>query len=161
MRLPLSKRSRLFRLSYLVATVALLGYAGFLLYDGIATGFAEGLSFQRAVNLVALLAAALFEVGILLFIIRSLRTGQTLLMKHLVFKADGTPYRLGILLSVCAALPLLLCGIMLVSGAWLSFMEASLRQFVGTAALIAGVNLLFVFLFFVTFHHESGTFEII
>ena len=161
MRLSLHTRSRLFRWSYLTANGLLLAYGVYLLVAGILTGFREGLQFRQTVNLVALLAACLFEVGILLFIVRSLRTGMTLLMKHLVFKRDGTPYRLGIGLSLLGAVPLLLCGVMLLSGVWLSAMEASMRRFVGFSALLAGVNLLFVFLFFVTFHHESGTFEII
>lgn len=56
---------------------------------------------------------------------------------------------------------MLLCGIMVTRGGWLGAMETSMRHFVGFSALIAGVNLLFVFLFFVTFRHEPGTFEII
>lgn len=161
MRLLVHTRSRLFRWSYLIVNGLLLCWGVYLLASGLKIGLEEGVRFRQTVNLVALLAACLFEVGILLFIVRSLRTGTTLLMKHLVFKNDGTPYRLGILLALPGALSMLLSGIMVTWGGWLGAMEASMRQFVGFSALIAGVNLLFVFLFFVTFRHESGTFEII
>lgn len=161
MSLPLSKRIKSFRLCYLSATLLTLLFTLLLIALSIQRGIEEGLRFKDAVRLFALTALLLFQGGIVSFIIRSLRCGQTLLMKHLVFKGDGSPYPFGIALAASVCLATLCLAILLFSSLLLPAMELFSRLFVGGCLLSVGMQLLFVCLYFVCFRYEAGSFTII
>lgn len=155
---------KLFRIIYLLVSLALCVFTTYLLLNGIFTNLHSELQFKSVVNLFALLFALLFEISIVLFIIRSMRS-QTLLMKNLVFKPDGTPYRLGIWLVSVNGFVLSTIGIFFLCNAYLFGLLPKMAQesqlFIADVMLIFGVNLDFTFAYFLLFRHESGTFELI
>ena len=97
MKASASMKIRVFRAIYLTISALVLCFTVYNLVRNILSGIHASLSFKEMVNIFALLFALLFEFSIVLFIIRSMRS-QTLLMKHLVFKPDGTPFKLGVIL---------------------------------------------------------------
>ena len=159
-----SGKIKVFRIVYLISSILILGFTGYIFTDGVISAVHNSLSFKKAVNLIALLLALLFEFGIILFIIRSLRS-QTLLMKHLVFKADGTPFKLGVYLTAFGGLALTAVAVIAFSSAYgydfLKPMEKSMQLFIGDVTLIFGANLLFTVIYFFVFRHDSGIFEMI
>lgn len=164
MRVNTFTKIKIFRIFYLVISLALCAYTTFLLLSGIISNLHGALEFKDTVNLFALLFALLFECGIVMFIIRSMRS-QTLLMKNLVFKQDGTPYRLGVVLVSVGGIVLSIVGILLLCSAyfWHLFpgMEKDMQLFIADVALIFGINLDFTLGYFLCFRHESGTFLLI
>ncbi len=154
-------RLKAFRISYLLVSLALAGGCIWLLGSEIVKGFREGLSFHAAVGLFGLVAVLLFESGILSFIVRSLRSGQTLMLKHLVFKADGTPYIFGLVLAAVGTALTLGFGLLILFAGILPTLEHSPRMLIGDILVTLGTNLLFSVLYFFTFRHESGTFQLI
>lgn len=154
----------IFRIVYLVLSLAVCALTGYLLVDSIVSHLHRALDFKSTVNLFALLLALLFEAGIVMFIFRSMRS-QTLLMKHLVFKADGTPYRPGVLSTALggAAMTAIAVFFFLSAGvpSLLPEMERDMRLFIADVALIFALNLDATFAYFLLFRHESGTFALI
>lgn len=154
-----------YRLSYLLVSVILCILLSVQLIGGIAEGFSDNTDFLNIVNLFSILFALLFEVSVVLFIIRSLRSHQTLLIQSLVFNRDGTPFRSGLIavsagggiLTVLAAV-LLIC---VYSGTLLFGLDRLTLLFIADVALIFAVNLDFTFLYFLLFRHEAGAFALI
>lgn len=155
---------KLFRIVYLIVSLVLCLYTAFLLIAGVVAGVRGEPDFKAIVNLFALLFALLFEVSIVLFIIRSMRS-QTLLMKNLVFKPDGTPYRLGVGLVSGGAIVLTALGIFFLCSAYgwnvLPKMKQDMQLFIADVMLIFGINLDFTLAYFLLFRHESGTFQLL
>ncbi len=165
MALYTSSKTKAFRLVYLMLSLAVCFYTAFLLAQNIISGIQNTLTFRDVVNMFALLFALLLETSIVLFIIRSLRSGLTILMKHLVFKSDGAPYRFGVIL--CAIGGIVFTGLSIfvfVSAYGTDYLNPILPQmqrFIADITMIFGVNLVFTFVYFLLFRHESGTFRII
>lgn len=154
-----------YRLAYLLVSLALCGYLIYQLIAGVILNFIGNADFQDIINLFSLLFTLLFETSIVLFIIRSLRSHQTLLMKNLVFNRDGTPYKAGLsvicvggILLTVAAIALLLCAY---SGTLLFKLDQQTLLFIADVTLIFGVNLDFTLLYFILFRHEAGAFALI
>lgn len=85
-------------------------------------------------------------------------------MKNLVFKNDGRPYLPGILIVLAGIMITAALTIVFVISAYFHtivklFVRA--QYFIVSVGLILFVNLLFTEIYFLTFRHESGTFEII
>ena len=139
----------------------MVAFTIFLIVTNIIDGINNGLQFDKALDLFTFVALGLFESGIISFIIRSLRGGQTLLIKHLVFKRDGTPYIFGIVLVAVGALLTLVLGILLATKVMAPSMVLSSRMLVIDILFTVFVNLFFVDLYAWVFRHESGTFQII
>lgn len=158
-----SKKNVIFKSCYLAISCLVVIYIVYLLADYIAFGFREGLSFDDCVILISSVISALFEGSIAGFIVRSYRA-PTILMKNLVFKQDGTPYKPGIaLVSVGCALALAVAILFTVSGYGVSIIEipARAQRFICSVGWMLFVNFLFTDLYCVTYRHESGTFAII
>lgn len=156
-------KAMVFKIIYLVATIAVICFAIYLLIDYIVYGFKYQLDLDDCFVLVASTVSVLFEGSIAGFIVRSFRA-PTILMKNLVFKDDGRPYPIGILLVLVGALlSCALAVVFLVSAYGSSIINIALRiqRFIASVGLILFVNLLFTDIYFVTFRHESGTFTII
>lgn len=164
MRTSASVKIRVFRAVYLSISVLILCYTVYHLAQNILSGIHNSMTFKEMVNIFALLFALLFEFSIVLFIVSSMRS-QTLLMKHLVFKPDGTPYKLGVVLVTVGGILLSsLAAVMFASafgGNFLAPMEKKMQLFIANVMLIFGTNLLFTLFYFITFRHESGMFEMI
>ena len=157
----LTFRLKAYRISYLVFSLIMVAFTIFLIVTNIIDGINNGLQFDKALDLFTFVALGLFESGIISFIIRSLRGGQTLLIKHLVFKRDGTPYIFGIVLVAVGALLTLVLGILLATKVMAPSMVLSSRMLVIDILFTVFVNLFFVDLYAWVFRHESGTFQII
>lgn len=155
---------RVFRAIYLTISALVLCFTVYNLVRNILSGIHASLSFKEMVNIFALLFALLFEFSIVLFIIRSMRS-QTLLMKHLVFKPDGTPFKLGVILVAAGGVILTALTVVILASAFgsnfLAPMEKKMQFFIADVMMIFGINLLFTLFYFLTFRHESGTFEMI
>ncbi len=128
---------------------------------GVIDGIKNGLEFGKALDLFTFVALLLFESGITTFIFRSLRGGQTLLIKHLVFKRDGKPYVFGITLVSVGAVVTLTLGTLLVTSVIAPSMEWLVRMLLVDIMFTIFINLFFVDLYAWVFRHESGTFQII
>lgn len=165
MALYTSSKIKLFRVIYLIASAAICAYTVFLLTQNILSGIRNTLTFRDTVNLFALLFALLLESSIVLFIVRSLRSGVTILMKHLVFKPDGTPYRLGVVLCATGGIVFSALSVLVFISTYgadfLHPMLPQMQRFIADITMIFGVNLLFAFAYFLLFRHESGTFRLI
>ena len=157
----LTFRLKAYRISYLVFSLIMVAFTIFLIASNIIEGINNGLQFDKALDLFTLVAVGLFESGIIAFIIRSLRGGQTILIKHLVFKPDGKPYKFGIILVAVGAVLTLVLGILLATKAMVPDMEFGARMLVVDILFTVFVNLFFVDLYAWVFRHESGTFQII
>lgn len=163
MRVNTFSKIVIFRIIYLVLSLAVCVLTGYLLVDSVVTHLHRALDFKATVNLFALLFALLFEAGIVMFILRSMRS-QTLLMKHLVFKADGTPYRPGVISTALFGAAMTVAAVFFLSAGALSLlprMERAMQLFIGDVALIFALNLDATFSYFLLFRHESGTFALI
>ncbi len=157
-----SRKSLIFKLVYLLCSLAVLGYSLYLFISHLIYCFGAELSFDDIIVLFATLFAVLFEGAIIGFIVRSFKE-PTILMKNLVFKWDGTPYVAGIL-GILAGL--VICGALFVIfaiSAYGTFIKLPQRilYFITDAFLIMFHNLLFVEIYFLTFRHESGSFAVI
>lgn len=115
--------------------------------------------------MVAVLICTLFVVAIGLFILRSISSRQTILMKNIVFKQDGSPFLPGVLITACAgAILCVLFVLMIISACRFNFfadMPKGAQLFIADVALSLGYNLIFCFIYFLVFRHESGTFMLI
>ena len=164
MKASASMKIRVFRAIYLTISALVLCFTVYNLVRNILSGIHASLSFKEMVNIFALLFALLFEFSIVLFIIRSMRS-QTLLMKHLVFKPDGTPFKLGVILVAAGGVILTVLTVVIFASAFgsnfLAPMEKKMQFFIADVMMIFGINLLFTLFYFLTFRHESGTFEMI
>lgn len=164
MKASASMKIRVFRAIYLTISALVLCFTVYNLVRNILSGIHASLSFKEMVNIFALLFALLFEFSIVLFIIRSMRS-QTLLMKHLVFKPDGTPFKLGVILVAAGGVILTALTVVILASAFgsnfLAPMEKKMQFFIADVMMIFGINLLFTLFYFLTFRHESGTFEMI
>ena len=140
-----------------------IAYTIYIFFENIINGLNNGLSFDDIIMLISTLISLLFEGSIIWFIILSFKQ-PTILMKNLVFKNDGTPYKPGIAL-VCAGilLTLALSAVMFVSAYIVEFIEIPIRAqyFIFDVGLTLCVNLSFTLAYFFTYRHESGTFAII
>lgn len=153
----------IFKALYLAATIAVMGFAIYLLVDYIVYGFKNQLDLDDCFVLIASTVLMLFEGAIAGFIVRSFRA-PTILMKNLVFKEDGQPYLAGILLVLAGVLiTCALAVVFLVSAYGKSIIDIAIRiqRFIASVGLILFVNLLFTEFYFITFRHEAGTFTII
>lgn len=159
-----SQKPYVFKTVYFLLSLPVLGWCGYLLIQYIARGFHSGASFDDIIDMITLLVAILFEGAIMGFILRSYRN-PTILMKNLVFKADGTPFRPGlIMVSVGTVLFGGALGVLVYSTAAGGILEAlplQVRCFLIGLVWIAFHNLLFTLLYFPVFRHEAGTFETI
>ena len=164
MRASASVKIRIFRAVYLTVSVLILCFTVYNLAQNILSGIHTSLPFKDMINIFALLFALLFEFSIVLFIVRSMRS-QTLLMKHLVFKPDGTPFKFGVALAAAGGVILTALAAVVFASAFgsdfLEPMERKMQLFIADVTLIFGMNLLFTLLYFIIFRHESGTFEMI
>lgn len=157
------KKATVFKSIYLILSIAVFCYSAYLLIDYIVYGFKEGLEFDDCIMLISSVVALLFEGSIIGFIIRSFKA-PTILMKNLVFKYDGTPYLVGIILVLVGVLlSAALSIVFLISAYFHKFIDLYVRAqcFILSVGLILFVNMLFTEIYFLTFRHESGTFEII
>ena len=161
MEKTLAFKLKAYRISYLVFSLIMVAFTVFLIVNNIADGVKNGLQFDKALDLFTFVALGMFESGIITFIIRSLRGGQTLLIKHLVFKRDGTPYVFGIVLVAVGAVITLVLGILLATKVMVPDMEFGARMLVVDILFTVFVNLFFVDLYAWLSRHESGTFQII
>ncbi len=158
-----SKKSLAFKIVYLIFSLATEAYTIYLLISMIIGGFDAGASFDDVVIMFTTVFAALFEGSMVGFVIRSFKA-PTLLMKNLVFKFDGTPYVVGIVSVLCGALITLGLAILFFISAYVkSLMDIPLsaQLFIADVSTILCVNLSFVFAYFLTFRHESGSFTIL
>lgn len=156
-------KSIAFKTLYLIFSVAVFGYAAYLLVDYIVYGFKAGVTFDDCIILISSVVALLFEGAVIGFIIRSYKA-PTILMKNLVFKQDGTPYWPGVIVILVGVLLLAAATVVFFISAYfkqLIKLDARDQYFILSVCLILFVNLLFTDIFFVTFRHESGTFTII
>lgn len=164
MKASASVKIRIFRAVYLTVSILILCFTVYNLVQNILSGIHTSLPFKDMVNIFALLFALLFELSIVLFIVRSMRS-QTLLMKHLVFKPDGTPFKLGVALVAAGGVILTALAAIVFASAFgsnfLAPMEKKMQFFIADVMMIFGINLLFTLFYFLTFRHESGTFEMI
>lgn len=162
-KLVFTKKSLIFKIIYLIFSFAVEAYTIYLLISSIVMGFASGASFDDVVIMFATVFAALFEGSMIGFIIRSFKA-PTLLMKTLVFKFDGTPYIVGIVGVVCGAVVTLALAVLFFISAYgksIIDIPFTAQCFIADVSTILGVNLSFVFAYFLTFKHESGSFAII
>lgn len=157
------KKAIIFKSVYLFFSAAVFCYAMYLLIAYIVFGFKEGVDFDDCITLISSVVALLFEGAVIGFIVRSYKA-PTILMKNLVFKNDGRPYLPGILIVLAGILITAALTIVFVISAYFHtivklFVRA--QYFIVSVGLILFVNLLFTEIYFLTFRHESGTFEII
>lgn len=165
MKVKALNKIKSFRISYLLVSLVVCGFVAVQLMAGIVSSFRGNVDFSMIIDLFCLLFALLFEVGILLFIIRSLRSHQTLMMKNLVFKIDGTPFRPGVIsaavggsITTIAAVFFLCCGYGLDIFPNLSHLTT---MFIASVSLIFAVNLDFLLVYFLLLRHEASAFALI
>lgn len=159
-----AKRIKAFRISYLICSLCIAAFGIYVLALCLIDGINNGVTFDLTINAVSVTVCVLFEVAIIFFIIRSLRTHLTLLMKNLVFKQDGSPYPFGIIASAVGSVLFIAATILLfVAPAlnWLDAMTTPMRLFIADVTLTMAANLGFTQAYFWCFRRESGTFEII
>ena len=157
------KKSVIFKILYLVFSALAIAYTAYIFIENIVNGINNGLSFDDIVLLIATLISMLFEGAIIWFIIRSFKE-PTVLMKNLVFKNDGTPYKPGIIITcVGIAITLAMVVVMFVSAYVVELIKIPVRAqyFILDVGLTLFVNLAFVLAYFFTYRHESGSFAII
>ncbi|MDE6441575.1 MAG: hypothetical protein K2L12_02330 [Clostridia bacterium] len=157
------RKNLIFKSVYLFCSAALMGYLLYLLIDFIAYGFKSGVTFDDCIVLISSVIAALFHGSMIGFIVRSYRA-PTLLMKNLVFKNDGTPYKPGIIvISIGAVMALAISIVFGISAYGTKFIDISMRAqyFIFSVGLIMLTHLAFSDAYFVVYRHESGTFTII
>ena len=157
------KKAIIFKILYLVFSVLTIAYAAYIFFENLLGGINDGLTFDDIILLIATLVSMLFEGAIIWFIIRSFKE-PTVLMKNLVFKNDGTPYKPGIVI-VCVgiAISLAMTVVMFVSAYVVELIKIPVRAqyFILNVGLTLFVNLAFVLAYFFTYRHESGSFAII
>lgn len=157
------QKATVFKVIYLICSVAVFCYSAYLLIDYIVYGFKNGVDFDDSITLISSVVALLFEGSVIGFILRSFKA-PTILMKNLVFKNDGTPYLAGVFLVLAGVLlSAALSVVFLISAYFHQFIDLYVRAqcFIFSVGLILFVNMLFTEIFFLTFRHESGTFAII
>ncbi len=157
------RKAIVFKILYLLFSVAVLAYSAYIFLENLLNGFSANLTFDDIILLIATLFAILFEGSIIGFIIRSFKL-PTILMKNLVFKNDGTPYKPGIaLVSIGVVFALALTTVFFLSAFIIPIVKMPFRAqwFLLDVGLIMLVNFLFTLLFFFVFRHESGSFSII
>lgn len=154
-----------FRLIYLLFTILAFGFSAFILVKDFAYGLKNQMDFDLTINMVSVLFCGLFEVAIGLFIIRSMKSRQTLLMKNIVFKRDGSPFFAGaVFTAITGVLLIALSILMIISVTGVNIftkMPVNAQLFIADVTFTLGINLIFCFIYFLTFRHESGTFELI
>jgi len=154
-----------FRLIYLLFTVLTFGFSVFLMVRDFAYGLKNQIDFNLIIDMVSVLFCGLFEISVALFIVRSLSSRQTLLIKNVVFKRDGSPFFAGVLFTVVSGTLLTaLSVLMVISAAGANIftkMIIGAQLFIADVTATLGVNLLFCFIYFLLFRHEAGTFELI
>ncbi len=158
-----SKKTLAFKIVYLIFSLLVEAYTLYLLISLIVGGFKSGTNFDDAIIMVTTVVAALFEGSIIGFVIRSFKA-PTILMKNLVFKYDGTPYVVGIVGVLCGAVVTLALAILFFISAYVKSIlniPHSAQLFIADVSTILAVNLSFVLVYFLTFRHEAGSFEII
>ena len=157
------RKNLIFKSVYLLCSIALMGYVLYLLIAFIAYGFKSGVTFDDRIVLISLVVASLYHGSMIGFIVRSYRA-PTLLMKNLVFKNDGTPYKPGIIvISIGAVIALAVSIVFGISAYGTKFIDISMRAqcFIFSVGLIMLTHLTFADAYFVVYRHESGTFAII
>lgn len=157
------KKSLTFKILFFIFSVLVACYSAYLLVCTLIKGIDSGLSFDDIILSIAILFALLFEGSIAGFAARSFKA-PTILMKNLVFKRDGTPYKPGIISIFSAAVVTCLLSVLFFISAYvhnLFTMEFSAQCFILNVLLILFVNFSFTTAYFFVFKHESGSFEII
>ena len=157
------KKSIVFKVLYLIFSALTIGYTVYIFFENLIHGINDGLIFDDIILLISTLVAALFEGAIIWFIIRSFKE-PTLLMKNLVFKNDGTPYKPGIaIVCVGIVLTIALIAVAFVSAYVVELIKIPTRAqyFLLDVGLTLFVNLSFVLAYFFTYRHEAGSFAII
>lgn len=159
-----SKKPYIFKTVYLLLSLPVTFFCLYLLWDYLKLGFAGQITFDDIVNMLTILLALLFEGAIIGFIIRSYRH-PTILMKNLVFKQDGTPFRPGLIITATGSvLTGATCAVMFYYATQdriEPLLSARTLLFIGAMMWIMFHNLLFTVAYFFTFRHEAGTFEAI
>ena len=153
-----------FRLIYLLFTVLTFGFSVFLMVRDFAYGLKNQIDFNLIIDMVSVLFCGLFEISVALFIVRSLSLRQTLLIKNVVFKRDGSPFFAGVIFTVVIGTLLTALSVMVISAAGANIftkMNIGAQLFIADVTATLGVNLLFCFIYFLLFRHEAGTFELI
>ena len=157
------RKAVIFKVIYLVISALVEAFTAYIFFENLVHGFNDKLNFDDIILLIATLFALLFEGSIMGFIVRSFKQ-PTILMKNLVFKNDGTPYKPGIaLICVGIALTLAMTVVMFISAYVKELFDLYIRAsyFIFDVGLLLFVNFLFTLIYFFTFRHESGTFSII
>lgn len=141
-----------------------MAFSSFVFFENIANGIKNSLTFDDIIVVIATLFALLFEGSIIGFIIRSFKE-QTILMKNLVFKNDGTPYLPGIIVISVGILLTCAMSVLFVISAFVNDIFTAIpfraQYFILDVALTLFVNFVFILAYFFTFRHESGSFAII
>ena len=157
------KKAIAFKIIYLIFSALTIAYTVYIFFENLINGVRNGLTFDDIILLISTLISTLFEGAIIYFIIRSFKE-PTLLMKSLVFKNDGAPYKPGIILvSIGIALALATSVVMFVSAYVVELLQIPIRaqRFILDVGLTLFVNLYFVLAYFFTYRHEAGSFAII
>lgn len=163
MKIRTFQKIKIFRIVYLVASILLAAFSAAILAKCIVDGF-QTLDFDLVVNMFATTVAMLFEIAIIFFAARSLRTHTTILMKSLVFKQDGKPYLFGVVASFAGSIIFAAISVLLLIApqlGWLASMKTTMRLFVADVTLILAKNLCFTQLYFWIFRREAGTLSLI
>lgn len=157
------KKTLIFKIAFLVCSLLAIAYTTYIFFENIVNGVKNGLSFDDIILLIATLFCLLFEGSIIGFIVRSFKQ-PTILMKNLVFKNDGTPYKPGIaMICIGIALTLAMTAVFLTSAYIrpLFDMPKRAQYFILDVGLTLLVNFAFTMIYFFTFRHESGSFALI
>lgn len=157
------RKSIIFKIIYLVFTVAVSIFTAYLLIADIVRGCRVGMMFDDIIVLITLLISLLFEASIAGFIIRSFKQ-PTLLMKNLVFKWDGTTYLIGIVsVAISTVISFALTIVMFLSAFFFHLLNivATAEELIFDILLIVCTNLSFTTAYFFTFRHESGSIAVI
>ena len=158
-----SRKKTAFKISYLVFSLLVAIYISYLLIDNLIQGINTGIDFDASILLIGVLVALLFQSSVVGFVVRSFNA-PTILMKNLVFKNDGTPYLPGLIIITIAAVMFTVLAIVMFVSAYivkLFNLDNPTQNFILSFLLIVCVNLSFTSIYFFTFRHESGSFEII
>ena len=144
MKASASVKIRIFRAVYLTVSILILCFTVYNLVQNILSGIHTSLPFKDMVNIFALLFALLFE--------REDRVAASAGERRVALVAAG-----GVILTALAAIVFASAF----GSNFLAPMEKKMQFFIADVMMIFGINLLFTLFYFLTFRHESGTFEMI
>lgn len=164
MYLPLNKKRIIYKLFFLLCSLAVFLYVTAFIAAAVQSGFKGTAVFSELIDTVAAVFALLFEGTVIVFILRSFKL-PTVLIKNIVFRRDGTINRPGFIFSAAgAAISAAASGVFLYSAhikSIIPMLTFLTQMFIAGVSLIMFVNLLFVVSFYFVFRHEASVFDII